>query len=140
MRTVHHNPPTTLEPIMQILLNTDSHFDGREPRQEHLESVVREVLGPFGERITKVEAHLTDADSTTLAGPGNIHCTLEARLVEHEPVFARHHAGTAGQAIHGALRKLSCVLASEFEKQDHRYATANHAPEQTTPGSAQASA
>ena len=125
---------------MQILLNTDSHVEGRASMQEHLESVVSEVLGPFGERINRVAAYLTDADSTTLAGPGNIHCTLEARLIEHEPVVARHHAGTAGQAIHGALRKLSCVLASEFEKQDHRCASPHHAPEQTSPGSARTAA
>jgi len=94
--------------------------------QEHLESVVGEVLGQFGERITRVEASLTDADAPTQAGPGSIHCTLEARLAEHVPVVARHYAGTAGQAIHGGLRKLSCVLASEFEKQDHRYAPPFH--------------
>ncbi len=125
---------------MQILLITDCHVDGREAMQERLESVVSEVLGPFGERITRVEAYLTHASGTTLAGPGSIHCTLEARLVEHEPVVARHDAGTTGQAIHGALRKLSCVLASEFEKQDHRYASPEHCSQHLSPASAQASA
>ena len=107
---------------MQILLNTDPYVDAREAMHEHLESVVTEVLGQFGNRITCVEAYLTDANGATQAGAKAIYCTLEARLVEHEPVVARHHAVTAQQAIHGALRKLGCVLASEFAKEDHRYA------------------
>jgi hypothetical protein len=110
---------------MQILLNADPHTVDREAMLEHLDAVVREVLGQFGNRITRVEAYLTrtsGTNGTAQAGVGDSYCTLEVRLVEHDPVVARHHAGTANQAIHGALRKLSCVLASEFEKQDHRHA------------------
>jgi len=108
---------------MQILLNTDPHVGEHAALLEQLESVVHEVLGQFGDRITGVEAHLTDTDNATPAGPGNVHCTLEARLDDHELVVAKHHAGTAGQALHGALRKLGCVLASEFEKQENRHAS-----------------
>ena len=70
---------------------------------DHLESVVKEALGHYGERITRVEAHLTDANGATKAGPDDIRCTLEARPVGHEPVVAKDRAGTAHQAIQGAL-------------------------------------
>lgn len=114
---------------MQILLNTDPYVDGREAMHEHLEAVVQEVLGQYGNRITRVHAYLADASGAILGGTSDIHCTLEAWLMEHEPVVARHHAVTASQAIHGALRKLGCVLASEFEKQDHRYAHPTQCPQ-----------
>jgi hypothetical protein len=125
---------------MQILLNTDSYVDGREAMHEHLEAVVQEVLGQYGDRITRVHAYLADANGAIQGAVRDICCTLETWLVEHEPVVARHHAVTANQAIHGALRKLGCVLASEFEKQDHRYAQPAHhhqpSPEQASQVSA----
>ena len=115
---------------MQILLNTDPHIDGREAMREHLESVVTEVLGQFANRITCVQAYLTDVNGANHVRPLDIHCTLAVQLLGREPVLARHHAGTTSQAIHGALRKLSGILASEFEKQDHRYARSRHCPVQ----------
>ena len=101
---------------MQILLNTDSCFDDREAMHEHLDVVVTEVLGQFGTRILCVEAYLSDANGANQARPKDIHCTLAAQSAGLEPVVARHHAGTAQQAVHGALRKLGCKLAFEFEK------------------------
>lgn len=116
---------------MQILLNTDPYIDGREAMHEHLESVVTEVLGQFGNRITCVRAYLTDANGDNRARPTDIHCTLEAQLIGHEPVVARHHASTTNHSIHGALRKLGGMVASELERQDHRYADPTHRPGQT---------
>lgn len=119
-----------LESNMQILLNTDPHIDGREAMREHLEAVVTEVLGRFGNRITCVQAYLTDVNGANQVRPLDIHCTLEVQLLGRDPVVARHHAGTTNQAIHGALRKLGCVLAIEFQRQDHRCAQPTHRPAQ----------
>ena len=63
---------------MQVLLNTDPHIDGRQAMSDYLESVVTEALGHYGERITRVEAHVSDANGPTRAGDDAIHCTLEA--------------------------------------------------------------
>ena len=48
---------------MQVLLNTSPQADGRQSMAEYLESVVKEALGHYGERITRVEVHLSDAKS-----------------------------------------------------------------------------
>ena len=106
---------------MQILLNTDTHVDGRQGMSDYLESVLTEALGNFGERITRVEAHVTDVDGATKTRPGDIHCTLEARPGGHEPVVVKDRADTAHQAIHGASRKLERALSALFEKQDVRH-------------------
>lgn len=107
---------------MQIQLFTDSHIDARESMQERLDSVVMEVLGQFGNRITRVQAHLTGAHDTTPARPHEVDCSLEAQPIAGAPVVAKHRADTASQAIHGALRKIGCMLASEFARQDHQCA------------------
>lgn len=106
---------------MQILLNTDPHIDGRQAMSDHLESVVKDSLGHYGERVTRVEAHLTDANGAAKGGPDDIHCTLEARPVGLEPVVVKDRAGTAHQAIQGALGKLERALAGAFEKRDPRH-------------------
>jgi len=101
---------------MQVFLNTDTHVDGRHQMAEHLESVVRDALGRFGEHITRVEAHLADANSHVKGTPDEIHCTLEARLTGMEPVVVKDQAGTAHQAIQGAVGKLKRAVSAALEK------------------------
>ena len=105
---------------MQVLLNTDPHTDGRLEMASHLETVVKDALGRFGGQITRVEAHLSDANSHSKTGPDEIHCTLEARLAGLEPVVVKDHAGTAHQAIHAAVIKLKRAVDTALSKQDSR--------------------
>ena len=106
---------------MQILLNTDPHTDGRHEMAQHLETVIKDALSRFGEQVTRVEAHLSDANSHAKAGPDEIHCTLEARLVGFEPVVVKDHAGNAHQALQGAVVKLKRAIASVLDKRDPRH-------------------
>ncbi|MBC7703638.1 MAG: hypothetical protein H7274_06805 [Rhodoferax sp.] len=106
---------------MQVLLNTDPHTDGRHKMAEHLETVVKDALDHFGGQITRVEAHLSDANSHAKANPDEIHCTLEARLVGLAPVVVKDYAATAHQAIHGAVGKLKRAVATVLAKHEsHR--------------------
>ena len=109
---------------MQVLLNTDPNTDGRHQMAEHLETVVKEALSHFGEHITRVEAHLADANSAAKANPDEIHCTLEARLAGLDPVVVKDHAPTAHQAIQGAVGKLKRAVGTALAKHEsHRGAT-----------------
>ena len=105
---------------MQVLLNTDPHTDGRLEMALHLETVVKDALGRFGGQITRVEAHLSDANSHSKTGPDEIHCTLEARLAGLEPVVVKDHADTAHQAIHAAVSKLKRAVTTALSKQEAR--------------------
>ncbi len=109
---------------MQVLLNTDHHVDGRQEMADHLTKVVKEALHRFGDHVTRVEAHLADANSHNKATPDEIHCTLEARVAGQEPVVVKDHAPTAHQAISGAIGKLKRAVATAFEKHDPRRAGA----------------
>jgi len=105
---------------MQILLHADPHTDGSQRMAEHLSTVVRSAMGRFGERVTRVEAHLSDVNGASKPGDDDIHCTLEARLVGLENIVAKHHAGNAHQAIEGSLRKLKRAVGAEIAKHDPR--------------------
>jgi len=119
---------------MQVLLNTDPHTDGRHEMAEHLEATVKDALSRFGEQITRVDAHLSDANSHAKANPDEIHCTLEARLVGLESVVVKDHAGSAHQAIHGAVGKLKRAIATALEKHDPRRRAGLPAEPEPEPG------
>jgi hypothetical protein len=110
---------------MQVLLNTDPHTDGRHEMGEHLEAVVRDALGRFGEQVTRVEAHLADANSHNKANPDEIQCTLEARLVGLDAVVVKDRAATAHQAIQGAI---ATALAKRDPRRDGAPAAADESP------------
>ena len=111
---------------MQVFLNTDANIDGGHRTAEYLESTVKEALHRFGEHITRVEAHLSDAHSHAKANPDDIHCMLEARMVRLEPIVVKDHAATGHQAIHGAVTKLKRAIATAIEKHEPRR-SATHA-------------
>lgn len=114
---------------MQILLHSDPNTDGSQLMAEHLTSVVQDAMRRFGERITRVEAHLSDSNSQAKASDDDIHCTLEARLVGLEAIVVKDHANNAHQAIEGAVRKLKRAVGAEIAKHDPR----SHRPRPTVP-------
>lgn len=109
---------------MQILLHADPHTDGSQPMTDHLTTVVKDAMKRFGERITRVEAHLSDASGPTRSGTDDIHCTLQAQLVGQRPVVVKDSAGNAHQAIEGAVRKLQRAVGSEIARRAPRGARA----------------
>jgi ribosome-associated translation inhibitor RaiA len=109
---------------MQVLLNTDPNVDGGQQMADHVESVVKDALHRFGEHVTRVEAHLADASKHARPRPGEIECTLEARLRGQEPVVVSEHADNAHQAIQGAAGKLKRALDTALGKHDPRRSAA----------------
>lgn len=105
---------------MQVLLHADPHTDGSQPMSEHLTRVVKDALDRFGDRVTRVEAHLSDADGTSRTGGCDIHCTLQASVVGAEAVIVKDQARSAHQAIDGALRKLKRAVGASMARQDPR--------------------
>lgn len=101
---------------MQVLLHTDKNIDGGVRTAEYLETLAQDELHRFGEHITRVEAHLADANSHAKANKDDIHCTLEAHVKGLQPVVVKDHAGSAHQAIHGAMEKLKRAVGTALDK------------------------
>lgn len=101
---------------MQVLLHTDKNIDGGVRTAEYLETLAQDELHRFGEHITRLEAHLADANSHAKANKDDIHCTLEAHVKGLQPVVVKDHAGSAHQAIHGAMEKLKRAVGTALDK------------------------
>ncbi len=96
---------------MQIQVNTDNNIQGRETIVSLVETSVEGAVGRFRDRITRVEAHLSDTNSHKTKGD-DIRCVLEARLAGHQPIAVSHQAPTVDLAVSEAAGKLERSIES----------------------------
>ena len=104
---------------MRIQVNTDDHVKGDERLTHHVIGLVEEALDRFGDRITRVEVHLSEQKSHHSPGE-NEHCMLEARLAGHQPIAVTHRGETMEQAIDGAVERLQRLLDDTIAQLDGR--------------------
>jgi ribosome-associated translation inhibitor RaiA len=97
---------------MIIQVNTDVGIQGSEALIEEVGSVVRGALEHLSRHITRVEVHLSDANSDAKSGPSDMRCLLEARPAGHQPVVVSHEASSVAEAVDGAADKLKRSLES----------------------------
>ncbi|WP_285505848.1 HPF/RaiA family ribosome-associated protein [Actinokineospora sp. NBRC 105648] len=100
---------------MQILVNTDHNIHGSAKLVEHVEAEVSSALERFGDRLTRVEVHLSDENADREVGEDK-RCVMEARGAGAAPVAVTHHAGSVEDAFTGAAHKLAHLLDSKFTK------------------------
>lgn len=84
--------------------------------REHLDS----AIGRFEDRITRIEAHLSDTNGQHKSGPHDKHCMLEARPKGMDPVAVDASDDEFETAIRDAVGKLRRALTTRFEKAGHR--------------------
>lgn len=101
---------------MQIQVNTDRHINGNEALVAKVREELEGALGRFRDRVTRVEVHLSDENSSQKGGE-DMRCVLEARLEGRSPSVVTHQAETVEQAVIGAAQKLKRSLASTIERQ-----------------------
>lgn len=105
---------------MHIEISTDNSIDGSEALTNHIKGLVKNALVHFGDQITRVEVHLSDANAGK-TGQDDKHCMIEARLEGRQPTAVKHAAATLDQAAKGAANKLKKSLESALGKlSDHR--------------------
>lgn len=104
---------------MRIQFNTDSNIEGRDELARWVEDSVATILGRFGERVTRVEAHLSDINAHKI-GQDDIRCLLEARPAGLKPVAVSHRADGVELAVNGAAEKLKRALDSTFSRLENR--------------------
>jgi ribosome-associated translation inhibitor RaiA len=104
--------------MMTTQISTDNHIQGSAELTLQLESVVESVLGRFGERITRVEVHLSDENSSQKTHGDAMRCRMEARPAGRQPVIVTADAATMDQAIEQAAQKMEKLLDSTFDRLD----------------------
>jgi hypothetical protein len=118
---------------MQIQINTDRHIEGQERLAAWAIGVVEQALSRVGDRITRVEVHLSDENGDR-SGQHDQQCVMEARLEGRQPIAVTHQAATMDQAVNGAAEKLTSAIEGIIGRQrDQRRRPAEPLPEEATP-------
>jgi len=116
---------------MNIQVNTDNHIEGGAELTRQVEAVVEGALGRFGDRITRVEVHLTDESSSEKSVGKDKRCGMEARLAGLQPIKVSHDGSSLEQALGGAADKLEKTLSRTLGRRDDPKGRTSFAGEQS---------
>lgn len=103
---------------MEIFITTDRNLAQTAKLNEKIELVIGSAVGLFRTRITRVQVHLSDVNSSK-GGIDDKRCLLEARPAGLDPVAVHHQAATVELAIDGASEKLRGTLETLFGRVDN---------------------
>ena len=104
---------------MLIAVRTDGNIKGSEQSSDEIKAVVHAALDRYGDRIRRVDVHLSDA-SGHKTGRVDKCCMIEAHRDGREPIVVTHQESTMDQAIHGAIHNLKKSVVSAFGKESTR--------------------
>lgn len=104
------------EPTMLIEVRTDGNIQGSEQLSDHIKTVVQTALDHFGDRIRRVDVHLSDSIGNK-TGHDDKCCKIEARRDGREPIVVTQQETTMEQAIRGAVQSLKKSVESAFGKE-----------------------
>jgi len=116
---------------MQIQVNTDNHIAGGEELTRQVEAVVEGALGRFSDRITRVEVHLTDENSSSKSGDNDKRCVMEARPAGLQPITVSDQGATLGSDRLVAADKLEKTLRRTLGRLDHHKGRTSYGGDQT---------
>jgi hypothetical protein len=102
---------------MDIQFNTDSSVMGTENVATRIEEQLRQKLGRFEARLTRLEVHVSD-NNARKGGSDDKQCTIEARPKGGDPVTVTAEAGDVDAAARQAGSKMVSLLDSHFGKAD----------------------
>jgi len=103
-----------LESNVQIQINSDGSVETDARATEEVEATVRGTFQRFGERITRIEVHLSDVNGAK--GGVDTRCVLEARVAGRPPVAVDEQAEDVHGAVRGASAKLVRVLDGQIAR------------------------
>ncbi len=116
---------------MQIQVNTDNHIAGSAELTRQVEDVVEGTLGRFGDRITRVEVHLTDENGSQKSGDSDKRCVMEARLAGLQPITVSAEGSSLERALDGASEKLEKTLKHTLGRLDDPKGRMSYAGDQS---------
>src|SRR5262249_16104667 len=98
---------------MHIEISTDTSITADIPATT---AAVETGLARFRERLTRVEARLSDVNGPK--GGRDAPCALEARAAGGQPVAVTNEAHTPDDAVKGAIEKMKSLLATTFVREE----------------------
>jgi hypothetical protein len=117
---------------MLIQVDTDRTVENDERLVAMVEAEVNSTLGRFEERLTRVEAHLSEEAGAKKSTGAEVRCLLEARPAKHQPVVVKGSGDSLEHACKDATRKMQAVLTTTFGRIGDRNADATIRTAETT--------
>ncbi len=105
---------------MQVQVNTGNGVESKETLERWATDFLHDTLSRFTQDLTRVEVQLFD-ENRGKAGAADKSCTLEARLMGHQPVVVHHNADNLDAAMRGAAHKLVHALDHTLGKLDRKH-------------------
>jgi len=100
---------------MKIQFNTDNNIEGNERLESYFLTIIEDQLSRYSSHITRIEVHLSEASSKQ-GSENNMHCVLEARLKNLQPIAIKSAENTLERAVSSALNKLKTTLDRQLKK------------------------
>jgi ribosome-associated translation inhibitor RaiA len=99
-----------------VQIHTDSNIESSEELKAQVEARVTSAVAHFADRVSRVQVHLGDENSSHKGGDKDKRCMIEARLDGRPPVAVTEQAPTIEQAMDGAAEKLERSIGSMLER------------------------
>ena len=112
---------------MQVQVSTDHNIVGHEAFTDEVRGVVEGALTRFSDRITRVEIHVSDENSSK-GGQDDKRCMLEARLEGRKPIAVTHQASTLVEAVRCAADKMMRLIENTMGRQRDQKSRRNDPP------------
>ena len=100
---------------MQVQFNY-ANVDASKPLERHVVDALRASVGRFAGRLTRIEAHFADLNSSKKRGPRDKRCLLEARPTGRDPIAIECVGDSYYAAARKAAAKLGRALARRLAK------------------------
>jgi hypothetical protein len=100
---------------MHIQVNHGNHVRLGADVEQRFADIIRETLDRFGDRITRVEMHLSD-ENAGKHGDSDKRCLIEVRMANLQPIAVSHLAASWQIAFDGALEKVEHAIGHAIGK------------------------
>jgi ribosome-associated translation inhibitor RaiA len=100
---------------MHIQVNHGNHVRLGEDVEQRFADIIRNSLDRYGDRITRVEMHLSD-ENAGKGGDSDKRCMIEVRMANVQPIAVNHSADSWQLAFDGALEKAERALSHAIGK------------------------
>jgi len=104
---------------MLIEVRSDGKIKDSEQSSARVKAVVHAALNRYGDRIRRIDVHLSDAIGNKTDHDDKC-CMIEARRDGCEPIIVTHQESTLEQAIQGAIHDLKKSVESALGKEASR--------------------
>lgn len=115
---------------MRIQVNTDNHVQASADLIRQTEEVIRKELDRYQDRVTRVEVHISDVNSSAKFSENDKRCLMEVRVNGMQPTTVTADGANVELVVKDSAGKLSRLLRTTFDKMDQTKGRVSFAGEQ----------